>query len=615
MPQPLPTLVYDGDCAICRYWVVYWHEITNGRVIFRSYQEAAADFPTISAEEFHRAVQLVEPDGRVYSGAAATFRMLRHASARAVWWWCYTRVPGFAGLTEWAYAYLSQRRGLLNVLTKLLWGPALQMERYALVSWVFLRLFGAIYIAAFASLGVQILGLVGHAGIAPVDDYLHVAHRALGNSAYRFLPTLFWVNSSDAALVGGTVVGVVLGLLVVADRWARPALIGLFVLYLSYVCAGQGFMSFQWDALLLETGFLAIFLTGRSRIVVWLFRWLVFRYVFLAGVVKLLSGDPTWHNLTALEYHFWTQPLPTPFAWYAAELPTSLLVGGTAATLAIELCSVFLIFLPRRARAFAAWCVLLLQSLIVLTGNYNFFNLLTMLLCVFLFDDAALGRLIPGPFRQLAQSHAQLPGRAATVIAMALALIVLPVGLNRIWQTLTRSDLPTLGALTEAVAPFSIVNAYGLFAVMTVARPEIVIEGSADGTTWREYIFRYKPGPLSRRPLWNIPHQPRLDWQMWFAALGSIRDNPWMESLMLRLLEGSPSVLGLFDSNPFSDGPPKYVRARLYDYRFADPRTHVLTGQWWVRQLEGPYFPQVSLDDFQRATDHNPAQPSDSNRG
>jgi hypothetical protein len=199
------------------------------------------------------------------------------------------------------------------------------------------------------------------------------------------------------------------------------------------------------------------------------------------------------------------------------------------------------------------------------------------------------------------------------VIAAVLAIIVLPIGLNRIWQTLTRSDLPVLGAVTEAAAPFFIVNSYGLFAVMTIARPEIVIEGSADGDHWREYVFRYKPGPLSRPALWNIPHQPRLDWQMWFAALGSLRDNPWIESLMLRLLEGSPAVLGLFDLNPFADGPPKYVRAQLYDYRFADRRTHGATGQWWVRRLEGLYFPQVSLDDFGPARSEL-IQPSDSDR-
>lgn len=598
MSRRLATLVYDGDCGICRYWVAYWQALTDERVDFRPYQAAAADFPTIPLEAFQQAIQLIEPGGQVYSGAAAAFRVLRHAPGRSAWWWCYVHLPGLAAASEWTYAYLARRRGLLNGLTKLLWGPALQAERYALVSWVFLRLFGAIYVAAFASLGVQILGLVGHAGILPLRDYLEAAHQALGDSAYRFLPTLFWVNSSDTALVAGTVVGVLLGLLVVANRWTRPALIGLFALYLAYVYAGQVFMSFQWDALLLESGFLAIFLTGGSRIVVWLYRWLVFRYVFLAGVVKLLSGDPTWHDLTALEYHFWTQPLPTPLAWYAAQLPPRLLIAGTAATLIVELGSVFLIFLPRRLRASAACCVLLLQSLIVLTGNYNFFNLLTMLLCVFLFDDAALRRVIPQRLESRAQSRAPLPGRRATLVATALALIVVPVGLNRIWQTLMHSDLPVLGALTQAVSPLSIVNPYGLFAVMTTSRPEIVIEGSADGRVWREYVFRYKPGPLSRPARWNIPHQPRLDWQMWFAALGSLRENPWMVSLMWRLLQGSPSVLALLDSNPFAESPPKYVRAQLYDYGFADRRTHLLTGQWWVRRPLGLYFPQASLADF-----------------
>jgi predicted DCC family thiol-disulfide oxidoreductase YuxK len=598
-----PTLVYDGDCAICRYWVVYWQELTNDRIVFRPYQEAATDFPAIPREAFQRAIQLIESDGQVYSGAAATFRVLRRAPGRSLWWWLYAHLPGFASMSEWAYAFFAHRRGLLDGFTKLLWGPALHAERYALVSAVFLRLFGVIYVAAFASLGMQILGLIGHAGILPVGDYLRAAHQALGSSVYRILPSLFWLNSSDTALVAGTVAGVVLGVLVVADRWTRAALVGLFVLYLSYTYAAQDFMSFQWDTLLLEVGFLAIFLTGGSRIVVWLYRWLVFRYLFLAGIVKVLSGDTTWRELTALEYHFWTQPLPTPLAWYAAQLPARLLAGGTAATLSVELGAVFLIFLPRRPRALAACCVLLLQSLIVLTGNYNFFNLLTMLLCIFLFDDAALRRLVPRWLESRTKERAPLPGRKATIVAAALALIVVPVGLNRIWQTVARKDLPVLGALARAVSPLFIVNPYGLFAVMTISRPEIVIEGSADGQVWREYVFRYKPGPLSRPALWNIPHQPRLDWQLWFAALGSIRENPWMIGLMWRLLEASPPVLALLDSNPFADGPPKYVRAQLYEYRFADRSTHAATGQWWVRRLEGPYFPEVSLADFRRSAD------------
>jgi predicted DCC family thiol-disulfide oxidoreductase YuxK len=599
------TLVFDGDCAICRYWVAYWRELTGERILYRSYQEAARDFSAIPLKAFQRAIQLIEATGRVYSGAAATFRVLRYAQGRGAWWWCYERVPGFAALSEFAYGFFSRRRNLLSRLTKLLWGPALHAERYQLVSWIFLRLFGAIYIAAFVSFGVQTLGLIGHEGVLPAADFLAAVHRTYGDSAYWKLPSIFWVNSSDFALVAGTVAGALLGLLVVGDRWTRPALIALFALYLSYVYAGQEFMSFQWDSLLLETGFLAIFLTGGSKIVVWLFRWLVFRYMFLAGAAKLLSGDRSWRDLTALDYHFWTQPLPTPLARYAAQLPQWLLMGGTAAALIIEMGIVFLIFLPRRLRAVAAGGVLLLQLLIVLTGNYNFFNLLTMLLCLFLFDDAALLRLTPRWLESRAQVRAPLAGRAATVAAALLALMVVPAGVDRTCRPFMHHDLPVLGALDRALAPLFIVNSYGLFAVMTTTRPEIVIEGSSDGQVWREYVFRYKPGPLERPAKWNIPHQPRLDWQMWFAALGRVRDSPWIISLMERLLEGSPPVVGLLDFNPFSGGPPKFVRARLYDYRFSDSQTRALTGQWWIRGDDGLYFPQVSLADFERRPDRD----------
>jgi len=595
------TLVYDGDCVICRRWVDYWRELTGEQVAFRPYQEAASDFPAISPEAFRRSIQYIEPDGRVFSGAAATFRVLRHAPGRTAWWWCYERIAGFAALSEWAYTFFARRRGLLSILTRILWGRVLHAEQYELVSWLFLRSLGAIYIAAFASLAVQILGLVGQDGILPLADYLSAAHAALGAAAYWFLPTLFWVNSTDTALVAGTVAGVLAGALLVIDKWTRPALIALFVLYLSCVYAGQDFMNFQWDALLLEAGFLAIFLTSGSRVVVWLYRWLLFRFLFLAGIVKLLSGDLTWHGLTALDYHFWTQPLPTPLAWYAAQLPSWTLRAGTAATLLIEVGIVFLVFLPRRVRAFAACCVLLLQSLITLTGNYNFFNLLTMLLCIFLFDDAALRGIVPFSLRARAQRRSPRPQRAATAVATVVALLVVPVGVNRIWQSVERSNLPVLGTLTLIVSPFDIVNSYGLFAVMTTARPEIVIEGSSDGVSWREYVFRYKPGPLSRPALWNIPHQPRLDWQMWFAALGSARESHWIESLMWHLLKGSPSVLGLLESNPFPGGAPRYVRAVLYDYQFADRSTHRQTGQWWIRRLVGRYFPEVKLTDFVRA--------------
>ena len=317
--------------------------------------------------------------------------------------------------------------------------------------------------------------------------------------------------------------------------------------------------------------------------------------MFLSGAVKLLSGNPTWQDLTALKYHFWTQPLPTPLAWYAAQLPEWVLVASTAVTLIIELVIVFLIFLPRRLRAFAAWCILLFQLAIMLTGNYGFFNLLTMALCVFLFDDAAMRRLLPRHLTTWLETSAPRPGRVATITATVLALVVVPVGLDRIWQAFERTNLPVVNAITEAISPLLIVNAYGPFATTTTTRPEIIVEGSDDRQNWREYIFLYKPGPLERPPSWNIPHQPRLDWQMWFAAYGSFAENPWFEGLLRKLLEGSAPVLALLGPNPFPDHPPKYVRAQLYEYQFADPKTHAQTGWWWIRRPRGLYFPELSL--------------------
>ncbi len=594
MPQPRPTLVFDGDCGICRTWVDYWRQLTGEAVDYRPYQEAAADFPAISLAEFSRAMQLVEPDGRSYAGAAANYRLYRYAPGRGFWWWLYEHVPGFAPVTEAAYTFLSRRRGLLAFVTRVLWGVPLQPERYDLVSWLFLRGLGLIYVAAFYSVAVQVLGLVGSDGILPLSGYLDAARNGLGDSATWQLPTLFWIDSRDSVLVLGAWAGVALGLLVTLGLFVRPSLIALYVLYLSYTYAGQRFMSFQWDMLLIEAGFLAIFLTGGSRIVVWLYRLLLFRFVFLSGVVKVLSGDAYWHNLTALDYHFWTQPLPSPLAWYAAQLPGWMLAGMTAATLVVELVLVFLIFLPRRPRMVGAALILTFQLGIVATGSYNFFNLLTMLFCLFLFDDQALRRVVPASLAARVARNAPRPKRMATALAAALALVVGPVGLNQIWAPLTGRSLPLADAVQAAVAPLLIANSYGVFAVMTTTRPVIVIEGSDDGKTWRDYVLPYQTGPVDRAPAWNVPYQPRLDWQLWFAAFEGLGHNLWIQNLMLRLLEGSQSVEGLFADNPFPDHPPRYVRAELYDYRFAPPGG----AAWWQRRLEGAYFPPVSLESF-----------------
>ena len=588
------TFVFDGDCGICRTWVDYWRQLTGDKVAYRPYQEAAADFPAIPSDEFKHAVQLIETDGQVYSGAGATFRLLSYAPSKGAWWWLYRHVPGFAPLSEAAYRFISGHRGLLTYATHLLWGRTLEPPRYDLVSALFLRGLGLIYLAAFVSLALQVRGLVGAQGILPLEEYFAAARAGWGTDAYWRLPSVFWLNASDAALMTGAVAGIALALLVTFGIAQRLALVGLAVLYLSFVYAGQMFMSYQWDMLLVEAGFLAIFLTGGSRIVVWLYRLLLFRFLFLAGLVKLASGDATWQQLTALDYHFFTQPLPSPLAFYAAQLPHWLLVGGTAAALVIELVAVALIFLPRRPRMLAAALVIAFQIGIMLTGSYNWFNLLTVLLCLFLFDDQALRRVLPGALAMRLTRSAPQPGRLATGLATALALIVVPIGVNLVYAPLAGRNLPVAGAMTEALAPLLIVNPYGLFATTTTTRPVIVIEGSDDNRTWHEYALPYLPGPVARAPTWSIPYQPRLDWQLWFAAYSGAGQQQWIERLLRRLLEGSPDVLALFAERPFGERPPKHVRALLYDYRFADARSP----DWWVRRLDGTYYPAVSLSDL-----------------
>jgi lipase maturation factor 1 len=479
---------------------------------------------------------------------------------------------------------------LFQLLTRFLSCHRAEPPTYALVEWLFIRILGLIYFMAFASLAVQITGLIGSHGLLPAGDYLQAIHDRFGSQSYALVPTLFWLNSGDAFLKAVCVTGAVLALVLLAGYAQRLILIALFLLYLSLVLVGQDFLAFQWDALLLEAGFLAIFL-GNLPLVIWLFRWLLFRLVFLSGAVKLLSGDLTWRSLTALNYHYETQPLPTPLAWYMHQLPAGFQKLSVAVVLIVELGAPLLILAPRRLRIFAAAAIVFLQTLIGLTGNYAFFNLLTVALCIFLLDDAALRRWFPDRLAQAlltrqANHKASLVGRW---IAAAVAVLIVLVGGFQIVRAFGGPVPRPVRVVMNWVAPFEIVNPYGLFAVMTTSRPEIIVEGSSDGRTWVAYEFKYKPGDVTRPPRWVAPYQPRLDWQMWFAALGSCYDNPWFVNFILRLQQGSPDVLALLGKNPFPDAPPRYIRALVYDYHFTDLATRRADGTWWWREPMGAY--------------------------
>jgi predicted DCC family thiol-disulfide oxidoreductase YuxK len=596
-----PVLLFDGHCGFCRIWIEYWRAITRERVVYEASQEAGSRYPQIPREKFGQSVQLVLPGGEVVSGAKAVFVTLTYASpyASGMAWvllWLYNRLPGFAPVAEGAYRLIAGHRTFFYHLTRLTFGKTVLPLKFAKTEWLFLRLLAAIYFVAFASLAVQITGLIGAHGVLPVGGYLAAVSKTLGLRGYWEMPTIFWLAHGDGFLktvcFAGAAVSVFLLPGVLKGAGERLALACLYLLYLSLSTVGQDFLSFQWDSLLLETGFLAIFL-GNSKIVVLLFRWLLFRLMFLSGVVKLTSHDPVWRDWTALAFHYLTQPLPTRLAWYMYQLPLGFQRFSTASVLCIELAIPFLFFAPRLWRFGGAILALSLQVMIFLTGNYTFFNLLTMSLCVLLLDDRALERF-HWPARESRTKR-------AAVVAVAVLILILTV--SELHQMFFDAPFDSENALVRAAGPFQIANTYGLFASMTTTRPEIVVQGSNDGVTWLDYEFRYRPGDLRQPPHWVQPHQPRLDWQMWFAALSDFRSAPWFTNFMLRLLQGSPDVLALLGRNPFPNAPPKYVRAELFKYSFTNFETRRATGDWWVREPPGLYFPRISLEDVRSKTE------------
>jgi lipase maturation factor 1 len=623
-----PLLIYDGDCDFCGLWIAHWKALTGERVDYAPFQEVESRFPQIPHETFERGVQLVMPDGTVYHNSEAVFRLLKDTPGRGWRLWMYQHVPGVRPVTEGVYRLVRGHRNFGYATTKLLWGSHIGPHTYMLTRWLFLRALALIYFIVFASLSVQIIGLVGEHGILPAGQFMErVAENVSGNERY-LVPTLTWFNTSDAFLQFLCTGGMALSVLLLFDVLAVPVMILLWLFYSSLVIVGQSFLSFQWDILLLETGFLATFLgstrllpglkrrTEPSMLVIWLFRWELFRLMFSSGVVKLASGDPTWHNLNAMDYHYWTQPIPNPIAWYMDKLPHEFDAMSVQFTFFVELLVPFLYFMPRRIRFVGALFTIALQLLILTTGNFAFFNWLTIALCIPLLDDDLLRRFFPKRAAEAIINTAVRPQGlrlalrriVVAVVAVALvtaSLIRIDAIINFVAQPIFHERLIVTNRLPDPVLDMAntvfqlhIIGGYGLFANMTTSRPEIIIEGSNDGETWLPYEFTYKPGDLNRPPPFVAPHQPRLDWQMWFAALGSFQNNPWFVALAHRLLEGTPEVLALLAHNPFPDAPPRYLRATVYNYRFSDWDTRNETGAWWTRSNPREYLPVITLESF-----------------
>jgi uncharacterized membrane protein YphA (DoxX/SURF4 family) len=504
--------------------------------------------------------------------------------------------------------------------------------QFFLTTWLYLRGLAVIYFFAFLSLSVQMIGLFGSDGILPAASFLKMVAANLGPERFWLLPTIFWLNCSDFLLVAVCVAGMFLSIAAFFGIGSLCCFIALWILYLSLLNIGQDFLSFQWDALLMEAGFLAIFITpwqplewpwrlyiGNFKFSssfcevpqwsIWLGRWLIFRLMFESGLAKIASGDDTWRNLSALYFHYLTQPLPTPLAWFAAQMPQQIDAVSVICMFIIELILPLFIFMGRKMRLIAFFGFVALQVLIAATGNYAYFNCLTLVLCIFLLDDQMIKNVISKVLTGNRAARNYLTeflndsdrfkslsrGQKITSIIVAVFIFIISLGsLERGFAGIV--PIPEfIKSLYGFSSSYFIANSYGLFAVMTTKRREIIIEGSNDGVVWQAYEFKYKPGSVNRELPIVAPHQPRLDWQMWFAALGDPIHDRWFINFMFRLLQGKNEVLSLLANNPFPEKPPQYVRALFYDYHFTNATEHQRSNVWWRRDFEGECAPPLSL--------------------
>jgi hypothetical protein len=461
---------------------------------------------------------------------------------------------------------------------------------------LFLRLLGVGFTIAFVSLWVQLDVLYGHDGLLPVGEYLH-ALAATGNA--RFAPTVFWIASSDTALHVAALAGIVASLALAANVAPRFALVVAWALYLSFVNVGQDFLSFQWDNLLLESALFAFLLVPgglRPRrapaphaLAILLMRWLVFRLNFESGAAKLLTGDPTWRNLTAMVSYYETAPLPTWVGWYAHQMPLWAHRAASGFTLAVEVALAPLVFGPRRVRAAVVVVMTLFQLMVLLTANYGFFNYLSLALLLLVLDDGHLAWIAARCGVALAPAPPPLASKRRTAMMLAATLVAVPISIVPFLPFVSRSAAraPALAPVRDVIEATRSINAYHLFAQMTLVRREVVIEGSDDGTTWQSYELRYKPGDPDRAPPFVAPHQPRLDFQLWFLPLGGRLRARYFDTLLTRLLVHPVAVATLFARDPFSETPPKFLRVALYRYRFTDTATRRASGDWWSRELVG----------------------------
>ena len=464
---------------------------------------------------------------------------------------------------------------------------------YWLTRLVFQRGMALVYLIAFLVALNQFKPLLGERGLLPVPAFVKQV-------AFRDAPSLFYFFPKDAAFTAAAWLGIVFSCLALAGLSERyTTWVSMFVwavlwaLYLSFVNVGQTFYAFGWESILLEAGFFTIFLGARntepSAIVMWILRWLLFRVMFGAGLIKL-RGDPCWRDFTCLDYHYETQPMPNGLSWYFHWAPAWTHRAGVGFNHFVELIVPFAYFLPQPIASIAGLLTIIFQGFIMASGNLSWLNLLTIVLAIPTLDGRYLAVLIPIKTPGLRPAHAMEKAVTIAVAAMVIILSVNPI----------RNMISSRQIMNTSYNPLHLVGTYGAFGGVTRIRYEVIVEGTDNpdpgpSAKWREYEFKGKPGDPGRSPPQIAPYHLRLDWLMWFAAMSSYYDYPWFVHFVAKLLEGDAATLSLLRTNPFPDEPPRFIRAELYEYRFTTPEEKKKTGRWWNRTLAGAYFPPVSL--------------------
>jgi hypothetical protein len=483
-------------------------------------------------------------------------------------------------------------------------------DRYWLTRFVLLRLLGFVYTVAFLAAALQLVPLIGSDGLLPVSTYLDRVAQMLGSrwEGLWALPSLFWFGASDATLLAVAWTGTALSCAVLAGFANSLLLAVLWALYMSIVHVGQDWYGYGWEIQLLETGFLAIFLVplldarpfprrAPPIAVIVLFRWLAFRIMLGAGLIKI-RGDPVWRDLTALYYHFETQPIPNPLSRTFHFLPRGLLRAGVALNHLAELVAPWFVFWPRWGRRTAGVVIVGFQLTLIVSGNLSFLNWLTIVPALACLDDGAWARVLPRALVQRAERAAQeaRPSAAMERVAWAVAALVAVLSVQPVLNLASPRQI-----MNTAFDRFDLVNTYGAFGTVGRERLNVVFEGTADDdpgerAQWKPYRYRALPVALGGWPVVIAPYQPRLDWQMWFAAMGSPAEYPWTIHVVWKLLHNDPGALSLFADNPFPERPPRHVRAVLYRYAFAAPDDR---DRWWTREELGLWLPPLSADDPQ----------------